>query len=148
VQLSTVAWKPVVMSSRPEIIYESARRFEVWTWGPGHRGLILRSNPAGGQRRRIEVWFKPGYAVCLQSALQGIQIIRAEANAPIDGALLGRPIELWEELFTVRSGESVGWVLAGGVHGREDDQDHHAPSMFDGSGLKPSERSLFSTGGT
>jgi hypothetical protein len=136
------------MSSSPEIIYESARPFEVWTWGAGHRGLILLSHPAGGQRSRIEVWFKPGYAASLPSHLRGLQIIRAAADASAHLAVLGRPTSPDEELFTVRSGESLGWVVAGAVHGREydhDKNDHSGPSSLGTWEPKPGERRLFST---
>jgi hypothetical protein len=40
---------------------------------------------------------------------------RRAASEPADRAVLGRPIEPGEGLFTVRSGERIGWVLAGGV---------------------------------
>jgi hypothetical protein len=134
----------VVVGNRPGIIYESPRRFEVQAWGTGHCGLVLRSNPEGGQRSRIEVWFKPAYAVCLPSVLLGMQIASGAANELTIRTVLGKPIEPWEELFTVRSGESTGWVLAGGLHGREDYRDSEATSMFDGEDPKPGECSLFS----
>ncbi len=141
-------WEHVVMGSGPEIIYESARHFEVWTWGAGHRGLTLLSYPASGQRSRIEVWFKPAYAASLQSRFEGIRIIRAAADASVCLAVLGRPVRPWEELLTVRSGESLGWVLAGAVHGREydhDENDHSGPSRLGTWEPKPGERRLFST---
>lgn len=132
------------MNDHPEVIYESTRRFEVVTWGVGHRGLVLRTIPEARQHSRIEVWFKPAEAVCLQPWLEGIQITRGAADMSACRKAIGRPIEPGEELFSVRSGEGVGWVLAGGVHGREDDRDANAPPIFDGWGLKPGERSLFS----
>jgi hypothetical protein len=137
----------MVMRSGPEIIYESSRHFEVWTWGAGHRGLTLLSHPASGQRSRIEAWFKPAYAASLRSYLEGIQIIRDSAGASAYLAVLGRPIKPWEELFTVRSGKSLGWVIAGGVHGREydhDEQDHSGPASLGTWEPKPGERRLFS----
>jgi hypothetical protein len=88
--------------------------------------------------------------VCLHSELQGIQITRGATDTPTDRAVLWRPIEPGEELFTVRSGEGLGWVLARGVHGREGYRDFHAPSMWQASNglygrvLEPGERSLFS----
>ena len=132
------------MNARPDVIYEVDRRFEVVTWGVGHRGLVLRTVPEAGQHSRIEVWFKPAYAVCLGPWLEGIQITRGTADTPACLKVIGRPIEAWEELFRVRSGEGVGWVLAGSVNGREDHEDADAPPIFDGWKLKPGERSLFS----
>jgi hypothetical protein len=130
------------------VIYASARRFEVWDYGVGHRGLLLRSNPTDEARERIEVWFKPAYAVCLQSWLEeGIQIESAARSVDLSsdvGTVLGRSAKFHELLFTVRSGESVGWVLAGSVHGRADQRASHEPRIFDGTGPKPGVRDLFS----
>jgi hypothetical protein len=134
----------LAVNNPPEIIYESDRRFEVVTYGVGHRGLVLRTIPEPGQHSRIEVWFKPASAVCLEPWLEGIQITRGAADTSACRKVIGRPIRAGEELFSVRSGEGLGWVLAGSVHGREDHQDAYAPPLFDGWGLKPGERDLFS----
>jgi len=131
-----------------EVIYASARRFEVWDYGVGHRGLLLRSNPTDDARERIEVWFKPAYAVCLRSWLEdGIQIERSPQSVDLSsdvGSVLGRSAKFHEHLFTVRSGGSVGWVLASGVHGRADERAWNEPGIFDGTGPKPDVRDLFS----
>lgn len=129
------------------MIYESPRTFEVWGWGVGHRGLLLRSNPTAEAASRIELWFKPAYAVSLPSWLEGIQISRA-GNPPQERTItgvLGRGIESWEDLFIVRSGQGHGWVLAGGVHGREDDHEFDEPTMFDGWEPRRDVRTLFSS---
>ena len=131
------------------VIYASTRRFEVWDFGVGHRGLLLRSNPTNDASERIEVWFKPAYAVCLQSSLEdGIRIERASRTAddlPSDVRLaLGRSAKSDELLFKVHSGETLGWVLAGGVHGRADERASHEARIFDGTGPKAGVRDLFS----
>jgi hypothetical protein len=128
-----------------ELVYESLRRFEVWDWGPGHRGLLLRSHPTEETPSRIEIWFKPGYAVCLPSYFEAIQVTRGGSALPDDAVnLLGRPAEDWEEFFIVDTSQGTGWVLAGGVHGREDDRAFHEPAMFDGKAPGRGVRSLFS----
>jgi hypothetical protein len=94
------------------------------------------------------VWFKPAYAVCLRSCLEdGIQIERSPQSVDLSshvGSVLGRSARFHEHLFTVRSGGSVGWVLASGVHGRADKRASHEPRIFDGIGPKPGVRDLFS----
>lgn len=136
------------MNVTGEAIYASARRFEVWDYGVGHRGLLLRSNPTDDDRERIEVWFKPAYAVCLRSWLDdGIQIERSSQSVDVSSdvhSVLGRAVEFHELLFTVRGGRSVGWVLAGSVHGRADERACDEPRIFDGTGPKPGVRDLFS----
>jgi hypothetical protein len=128
-----------------ELIFESHRRFEVWGWSVGHRGLLLRSNPTDEERSRIEVWFKPSDAVCLPSNLDTLQISRP-AHRPPEQVIevLGRAVARWEDIFTIRSGQGVGWVVAGGVHGREDDHEYDEPTMFDGWAPRPDVRTLFS----
>jgi hypothetical protein len=134
------------MPAQVNVIYETDRRFEVWDWGVGHRGLMLRSNPRDGEPSRIEVWFKPAHAVAMPSLLRGLQISRAVGSPPAECVrIIGRPFEAWEELFVVRSGEGTGWVLAGGVHGREDNHEFHEPTMFGGRPPRPDVRELFST---
>lgn len=132
------------MRSDAELIYESRRRFEVSVWGVGHRGLILRSNPASDATSRIEVWFKPAYAVSLPSWLDGVHISRVGTPPTQTIEVLGRPVESGEDIFIVRSGQVAGWVVAGGVHGREDDHEFHEPTMFDGWEARPDVRELFS----
>jgi hypothetical protein len=131
-----------------EVIYASPRRFEVWDFGVGHRGLLLRSNPTDDEAGRIEVWFKPAYAVCLRSWLEdGIRIERSSRFVGLSsdvGAVLGRSAKFEELLFTVHSGERVGWVLAGSVHGRADQRTAYEPRIFDGTGPKPGVHVLFS----
>lgn len=127
-----------------ELIYESRRRFEVSDWGVGHRGLILRSNPSSGATSRIEVWFKPAYAVSLPSSLDGIHISRVGTPPTRAIEVLGRTVESGEDSFTVRSRQVAGWVVAGGVHGREGDREFHEPTMFDGWEARPDVRELFS----
>jgi hypothetical protein len=134
------------MPAQLNVIYETARRFEAWDWSVGHRGLMLRSNPGDGAPSRIEVWFKPAHAVALPSLLHGLQISRAIGGSPAECVrILGRPFEAWEHLFMVRSSDGTGWVLAGGVHGREDDHEFHEPTMFGGRQARPDVRELFST---
>ena len=134
------------MESNADLIYESPRKFEVWGWGVGHRGLLLRSNPTPGATSRIEVWFKPAYAASLPSWLEGIQIGRTSDPPPEQAIeVLGRSVENWEDVFIVRSRQGVGWVVAGGVHGREDDHEYHEPTMFDGWEPRADVRTLFSS---
>lgn len=133
------------VSSADDMIYQSSRTFEVWAWGVGHRGLLLRTLWNQDQPSRIEVWFKPAHAVRLPALLGGLEITQAHADPRADVEdLLGRGLEPWERIFTVRTDGGVGWVVASGVHGREARREPHEPSMFDGWGAKPDERTLFS----
>jgi hypothetical protein len=43
------------MNVAGESIHASTRRFEVWDFGVGQRGLLLRSNPTNDASERIEL---------------------------------------------------------------------------------------------
>jgi hypothetical protein len=132
------------VSDGPGVVFASDRTFEVWTWGAGHRGLVLRSIPGDGGLGRVEIWFKPAFAACLPAYLPGIVISAVDGDPGNECiAVLGRQAEPWEHLFSIGGG-TEGWVLAGGVHGRQDDHDGDELPLFDGWGLKPGQRSLFS----
>lgn len=115
-------------------IYSSDRRFEVWRWGVGHTGLLLRSNPPSDGQPRIEVLFKPAHAVCLPTLLEGLVIDQPHAEAlPGDAfAAVGRGLREWEHFYTVTSHSVSGWVIGGSVSGRQDQENYSAPTMFDG----------------
>jgi len=55
-------------------LFISDRKFEVWHWGVGHDGLLLRSNPSNDGDARIEVLFKPAYAIGLPSHFTGLVV--------------------------------------------------------------------------
>lgn len=126
-------------------IYASQRMFEVWRWGVGHAGLLLRGNPAEGFPTRIEIIFKPAYAVCLPSVLRTLLIQDKPEDVLLATAqvALGRPLTDWEHLYKVDSGDAHGWVVGGTVAGREDDQGYEAPTMFDGWAPRAGVRTLF-----
>jgi len=120
----------------------------VWQWTVGHHALLLRSNPSEVGGSRVEVLFKPAYAVCLQALLpDGLVVEEADAAALTaweGGGHVGIAGDRDRTLYLVRSGGLLGWVVGGGVSGREDDQDHSGPTMFDGGALRSGVRELFS----
>ena len=130
------------------LIYESPRVFEVWRWGPGHSGLLLRSNPTDLAPTRIEVWFKPADAACLPSSFTGLHI--APATAALHRQVretLGRDLQTRDTLYAVQAGQTQGWVLGGSVNGAEDDRSSYEPAIFRYMPTEPKlpRRDLFST---
>jgi hypothetical protein len=134
------------VSNGGDLLYVSPRRFQVWEWSVSHSALLLRSNPQPGHPGRVEVLFKPAYAVCLSSSFDGLEI-RAGMSQESAAALVRRPLEAGEHLFEILTAGPSGWVVAGAVHGREDDLEYFSPSMFDGLTIKPGERELFGVRG-
>jgi hypothetical protein len=132
-------------------IFETSRRFEVVTWGPGHRGLLLRSTPTEVVAPdvpfdRIEVWFKPAEVVCLPVHFDGLVIDDADRETQADIAqILGRDLDPWENAYVVgTSSGAAGWVVGGSVNGRSDIQTFDAPTMFDGWAAHHGVTELFS----
>jgi hypothetical protein len=131
-------------------IYSSDRRFEVWGWGVGHRGLLLRSNPPSDGQPRIEVLFKPAYAVGLSVLLDGVQITESGSDALPDEVRMvhGGDLREWEHLYRIVSGTGSGWVIGGSVSGRQDHEKDFAPTMFDGWAPREGVVELFSRYGS
>ncbi|MDX6199526.1 MAG: hypothetical protein QOJ79_2677 [Actinomycetota bacterium] len=129
------------------MLYESSRRFEVWGWRVGHGGLLLRSNPTPEYARRVEVLFKPAYAACLPSWLDGITLCEADSAEVADWHAQHHGVHLhdYNNLFMVSTGSVRGWVVGGSANGREDDGDYDSPPLFDGLAPPPGVRELFTT---
>ena len=112
----------------------------------GHRGLLLRSNPSDDGPGRIEILFKPAYVVCLASSLaNGLTIREADAAAPGPWRAFAQADAVPGcQLYEVRSGDDVGWVLGGSVNGRQDEGNFDDPTMFTGWEAAPGVTDLFS----
>lgn len=141
-------------------LFTSERKFEVWRWGVGHSGLLLRSNPKTNPSRdisRIEVRFNPAHAVSLPSFFTGLAI---DDDGPMSAresaeTLLGRSLRPWENVYSISVGIAeelvgevamelpVGWVVGGSVSGRQDHQRWDSPTMFDGYSPGPGVETLF-----
>jgi len=102
--------------------FKSDRRFEVWRWGVGHRGLLLRTIPAPDEQR-VEVWIKPAYAALMPSSLDGLSIELATTEQARAWTAHGHgvTVRVDQNLYIVRSGSFSGWVLGGSLNTREDD---------------------------
>lgn len=127
-------------------IYYSERRFEVVTWGVGHRGLLLRSLREPSELPLIEIWFKPAYAVCLSSLLEGVHLTTprdAESLAGVEQQL-GRRLNAWEHLYRVVTQVGPpGWVVAGSAAGRQHHQAHDVGEPADSWGPQEGLEELF-----
>jgi hypothetical protein len=91
------------------------------------------------------VLFKPAYVVCLPSLLEGLTIEEGPDEAVRDEVLrvAGRSFRKWEHFYQIRSGSASGWVIGGGVSGRQDREDYAAPTTFDGWAPREGVVSLF-----
>jgi hypothetical protein len=108
--------------------FKSDRRFEVWRWGVGHRGLLLRTIPAPEQRR-VEVWIKPASAALMPSSLDGLSIEPATPEQAREWTAQGHGVTARADanLYIVRSGSFSGWILGGSLNTREDDGAEPSP---------------------
>ena len=123
------------------VIYQSARRFTVSRWAQGHTGLVLLSVPRVGDTTRVEVLFKPAYAVVLPDYIDGLTIRRCGWEAVPAG--LHRE-QRYAQPFQLETENASGLVVAGGVHGRQDQGDYADPTMFDGWEPRDGVTDLFS----
>src|ERR1700741_1800212 len=87
------------------VLYESDRKFQVWTWAVGHSMLHLRSNPSANDSTRIEIVFTPVILVCLGFRCVGLATAAAP-HAPLPQVLqatLGRTLREYETVYSIRS---------------------------------------------
>ncbi len=111
-------------------IFESARPFRVWLYTVGHRTLLLRSPATAEQPTRIDVLFKPTGFMALRTTLDGLCIIEAPADDPgVPAEVVGAATEE-TRIFALRSGDAVGWVVAGICAVHEDEGTDSDPSAF------------------
>lgn len=128
-------------------IFASARTFEVWRWGVGHTGLLLRSWGGSEGNPRIEILFKPADFVCVPNRLTGINIAMVtdgDVHATVP-RVLGRNLKQWENLFVVTSEEASGWVVGGSANGRSGPESESREPMFDGWAAGEPITDLFTT---
>lgn len=128
-------------------IFASQRTFEVWQWGVGHTGLLLRSIPGKTGEPRIEVIFKPAYFVCLPTWLTSLDIVAQTDDDVIETAcqVLGRELGNEENVFGVTCREATGWVVAGTTAGRQGPENGTRDPMFDGWAADGDVIDLFTT---
>lgn len=130
-------------------IYFSERHFEVVTWGVGHTGLLLRSLSNQQDPVRIEILFKPAYALCLPSVLDGLHLTERrdpDRRAEV-GSQMGRRPKDTEHVYEVATQSLRGWVVAGSVSGRRDGGGSDTPTMFDGWGARDDVEEIFGVNG-
>ncbi|TCJ96751.1 hypothetical protein DFR71_2784 [Nocardia alba] len=130
-------------------VFASSRTFEVWRWGPGHTGLLLRSW-VDNEEPRIEVLFKPADFVCLPSRLTGVDIAMVTDGDVWTTAqrVVGRDLKQCENLFVVTSEEMSGWVVGGSANGRTGPESGSREPMFDGWEARDPIRDIFTTNTT
>jgi hypothetical protein len=123
-----------------EPVFTSERRFEVWDWRVGHRGLVLRANPTDDDAERVEVIFKPAYEVCLPALLHGLVVFAVDSTRSPNGS---RVLNDWEYVYVLESQDFKGWVIGGTVAGRSDRGSCDDPPLFDGRSPRPGVTELF-----
>ena len=96
-----------------------------------HGQLLLRSPKAPGLPTRVDVLFTDVRAMELRTTLQTLTI---EEGQPSD--LSGRPTrpqeatEAGHKFYLLRSGDWVGYIIAGTVHWHEDHGEYGEPSAL------------------
>jgi hypothetical protein len=129
---------------KADALFTSDRTFEVWRLAAGHSGLLLRCNPSADDPDRVEIWFKPAYAVCLPTLLRGVEIRLGEDDREVGAReVLGRALAKDEHLYIVAGADYCGWVVGGTCAGRADQRSYDAPTMFDGWSPADGVRELF-----
>ncbi|WP_179851097.1 hypothetical protein [Streptomyces sp. TLI_55] len=114
------------------VLFESGRKFEVWSFSASHRQLILRSNPDRIARTstRIEIYFGHVEFMSIRSAYRGILIREpafddaARIADRVPAGLRSGGVYLLEE-------GAQSFVISASPAWREAECDFDDPSLFE-----------------
>ncbi|WP_327235486.1 hypothetical protein OG349_17445 [Streptomyces sp. NBC_01317] len=114
------------------LLYESDRDFEVWSFSASHRQLILRSNPDRIARTatRVEIYFGHVEFMSIRSAYRGVAIAEADLEEAssvaekLPSGLRGGGAYLIE-------GDLRSFVISARPAWREAECDFDSPSLFE-----------------
>ncbi len=105
-----------------------SRKFQLWAYSVSHSQLLLRSKRTPDCPTRIDIAFRGVVGMKLPWILDSLEVTIAEQ---IPGALQREISGLTmdqKQLYSCRSGEFDGWVVASTVSIAEDGEGYDAPS--------------------
>jgi hypothetical protein len=114
------------------VLYESGRKFEVWSFSASHRQLILRSNPDRIARTvtRVEIYFGHVEFMSTRSVYRGLEI--AETGPEETSKIAERiPAGLRSGGIYLLEGDLLSFVISAKPTWRESECDFDAPSLFE-----------------
>ncbi|MFJ5552946.1 hypothetical protein [Streptomyces sp. NPDC093225] len=113
------------------LLYESDRKFEVWSFSASHRQLILRSNPDRIARTvtRVEIYFGHVEFMSTRSTYRGIAIAEAGPEEALSVAKRV-PADLKSDGIYLLEGDLLSFVISAKPAWREAECDFDAPSLF------------------
>jgi hypothetical protein len=111
-----------------ELLYSSARRFQMWLYSPSHSQLLLRSNKSETERTRIDLLFKGVDALNLNSLLDGVRVEKDESKDEASVA-----VKFGKTLYRLSGVEFNGFVVASSFSHMTDEGEYFEPSSFEAS---------------
>jgi len=113
------------------ILFESARKFSVFSYTVNHGVLLLRSGKTNNEPTRIDILFQDVRAIEIRAWFDGIKIEEADIDSLQNRS--SAPIELMEpgnKIYRLAGSGWEGFILAGIVSFCEDRDDFFAPSKL------------------
>jgi hypothetical protein len=107
------------------------RPFVLFSYNVSHGLLLLRSAKSAHQPKRIDILFQDVRALECRTQLEDLEI--AEVGVDFLDDLRSKPAETIEEghrVYSLKSGNWVGFIVGGIVTHHEDDADFFSPSKL------------------
>lgn len=113
--------------------YESDRLFEIWSFSPSHRTMLLRSNPSPGDEggTRIEIYVGNVEVMFLRPRMKGIRIWRPSPQEASEAAEKFNVGEKLQSLYLVSSDDFRGFIVGGRPSWREAVRGFDDETLFD-----------------
>ncbi|MEV7218131.1 hypothetical protein AB0O31_34180 [Kitasatospora cineracea] len=113
--------------------YESDRLFEIWSFSPSHRTMLLRSNPrpVDGIDTRVEIYVGNVEVMFLRPTLAGLKIWRPSPQEAAEAAGKFGIGDDTKSLYLVSSGGFRGFIVGGRPSWREAVRGFDDATLFD-----------------
>ncbi|MEV5846713.1 hypothetical protein AB0M32_32575 [Streptomyces sp. NPDC051985] len=111
----------------------TGRVFQVWSYDPSHRQLIIRSDPSrlDGTTTRVEVYFGHVECMLLRPTYKSLRVRRASpAEFRRVSDVAGIPAEDGESTYLIDP-EGTSFVVSGRPSWREAERRRSDPALFD-----------------
>lgn len=113
--------------------YESDRMFEIWSFSPSHRTMLLRSNPSPGDGggTRIEIYVGNVEVMLLRPRMKGLKIWRPSPQEASEAAEKFSIGDKLQSLYLISSEDFYGFIVGGRPSWREAVREFDDETLFD-----------------
>lgn len=107
--------------------------FEIWSFSPSHRTMLLRSNPSPGDGggTRIEIYVGNVEVMLLRPRMKGLKIWRPSSQEASEAAEKFSIGDKLQSLYLISSEDFYGFIVGGRPSWREAVREFDDETLFD-----------------